>query len=169
MTKPVAPVLVIAMLAVLTLGLLPDRTAHAAGRTYVPQYIKEDKKKRNRRTEACRLVRLDRNEEDTSQRLWKQPLRLALPEAVQAEHGRITRVALGKVCQLTSTLQLQDILADLLLASQVCRVEARQRRRRRDGLREGAQGLVWPIGCDLRHEWSLQRGTGSVQYDRTIL
>ena len=72
MTKPVAPVLVIAMLAVLTLGLLPDRTAHAAGRTYVPQYIKEDKKKRNRRTEACRLVRLDRNEEDKNMCVYQR-------------------------------------------------------------------------------------------------
>ena len=72
MTKPVAPVLVIAMLAVLTLGLLPDRPAHAAGRTYVPQYIKEDKKKRNRRTEACRLVRLDRNEEDKNMCVYQR-------------------------------------------------------------------------------------------------
>ena len=72
MTKPVPPALVIAMLAVLTLGLVPDRTVHAAGRTYVPQYIKEDKKKRNRRTEACRLVRLDRNEEDKNMCVYQR-------------------------------------------------------------------------------------------------
>ena len=60
------------MLAVLTLGLVPDRPVHAAGRTYVPQYIKEDKKKRNRRTEACRLVRLDRNEEDKNMCVYQR-------------------------------------------------------------------------------------------------
>ena len=72
MTKPHAPLLVFAMLAVLILGLVPDRTAHAAGRTYVPQYIKDDKKKRNRRTESCRLVRLDRNEEDKNMCVYQR-------------------------------------------------------------------------------------------------
>ena len=72
MTKPRAPLLVIAMLALLTLGLVPDGTAHAAGWTYVPQYIQEDKKKRIRRTEACRLVRLDRNEEDKNMCVYQR-------------------------------------------------------------------------------------------------
>ena len=72
MTKPATPLLVIAMLAILTLGLVPDRTVHAAGRTYVPQYIKEDKKKRNRRSESCRLVRLDRNEEDKNMCVYQR-------------------------------------------------------------------------------------------------
>ena len=72
MTKPLAPVLVIAMLAVLMFGIVPDTTAHAAGRTYVPQYIKEDKKKRNRRSESCRLVRLDRNEEDKNMCVYQR-------------------------------------------------------------------------------------------------
>lgn len=72
MTKPRASLLVIAMLALLTLGLVPDGKAHAAGRTYVPQYIQEDKKKRNRRNEACRLVRLDRNEEDKNMCVYQR-------------------------------------------------------------------------------------------------
>lgn len=72
MTKLVAPVLVIAMLAVLMLGFVPDTTAHAAGRTYVPQHILEDKKKRNRRTETCRLVRLDRNQEDKNMCVYQR-------------------------------------------------------------------------------------------------
>ena len=72
MTNSYAPLLVIAMLAVLMLGLVPDKTAHAAGRTYVPQYIKEDKKKRNRRSESCRLVRLDRNEEDKNMCVYQR-------------------------------------------------------------------------------------------------
>ena len=72
MTKLHVPVLVIAMLAMLILGLVPDKTALAAGRTYVPQYIKEDKKKRNRRTETCRLVRLDRNEEDKNMCVYQR-------------------------------------------------------------------------------------------------
>ena len=59
MTKAVSHVLVLVLLTL----LIPDTAPQAAGRTYVPQYIKEDKKKRNRRTETCRLVRLDRNEE----------------------------------------------------------------------------------------------------------
>ena len=72
MTKPLAPLLVIAMLAVLMFTIVPDNTAHAAGRTYVPQFIKEDKKKRNRRTETCRLVRLDRNEEDKNMCVYQR-------------------------------------------------------------------------------------------------
>ena len=72
MTKPDVPLLVIAMLVLLTLGLAPDTAVHAAGKTYVPQYIKEDKKKRNRRTEACRLVRLDRNEEDKNMCVYRR-------------------------------------------------------------------------------------------------
>ena len=72
MTKPYAPLLVIAMLAVLMLGLVPDKTADAAGRAYVPPYIKEDKKKRNRRTETCRLIRLDRNEDDKNMCVYRR-------------------------------------------------------------------------------------------------
>ena len=72
MTKSYAPLLVVAILAVLMLGLVPDKTAHAAGRTYVPQHIKEDKKKRNRRSESCRLVRLDRNEEDKNMCVYQR-------------------------------------------------------------------------------------------------
>ena len=48
MTKAVSHVLVLVLLTL----LIPDTAPQAAGRTYVPQYIKEDKKKRNRRTET---------------------------------------------------------------------------------------------------------------------
>lgn len=50
------------MLVVALLALpLPDTAPQAAGRTYVPQQVLEDKKLRNAKTETCRLARLDRN------------------------------------------------------------------------------------------------------------
>ena len=50
------------MLVVALLALpAPETAPQAAGRTYVPQQVLEDKKLRNAKTETCRLARLDRN------------------------------------------------------------------------------------------------------------
>ena len=50
------------MIVVALLALpVPHTAPHAAGRTYVPQQVLEDKKLRNAKTETCRLARLDRN------------------------------------------------------------------------------------------------------------
>ena len=58
MTNAVASLLVIAMLSL----LVPDNAPFAAGRTYIPQQVLEDKKLR--KTETCRLARLDRNADE---------------------------------------------------------------------------------------------------------
>ena len=55
MTNACGPLLVFAMLSL----LVPDTSPLAAGRTYIPQQVLEDKKLR--KTETCRLSRLDRN------------------------------------------------------------------------------------------------------------
>ena len=60
MTKAVHPILLVAFLAL----PVPDAAPQAAGRTYVPQQVLEDKKLRNAKTETCRLARLDRNADE---------------------------------------------------------------------------------------------------------
>ena len=60
MTKAAHPMLVVALLAL----PVPDTAPQAAGRTYVPQQVLEDKKLRNAKTETCRLARLDRNADE---------------------------------------------------------------------------------------------------------
>ena len=60
MTKAARPMLVVALLAL----SVPDTAPQAAGRTYVPQQVLEDKKLRNAKTETCRLARLDRNADE---------------------------------------------------------------------------------------------------------
>ena len=49
---------------VLLVLLMPGTKPQAAGRTYVPQQVLEDKKLRNSKTETCRLARLDRNADE---------------------------------------------------------------------------------------------------------
>ena len=60
MTKAAHTMLVVALLAL----PVPDTAPQAAGRTYVPQQVLEDKKLRNAKTETCRLARLDRNTDE---------------------------------------------------------------------------------------------------------
>ena len=57
-TNAVGPLLVFIMLSL----LVPDTSPIAAGRTYIPQQVLEDKKLR--KTETCRLARLDRNADE---------------------------------------------------------------------------------------------------------
>ena len=58
MTNAVSPLLVFAILSL----LVPDTEPFAAGRTYIPQQVLEDKKLR--KTETCRLARLDRDADE---------------------------------------------------------------------------------------------------------
>ena len=60
MTKNICSLFVILLLVL----LMPDTKPQAAGRTYVPQQVLEDKKLRNSKTETCRLARLDRNADE---------------------------------------------------------------------------------------------------------
>ena len=58
MTNAAGPLLVFTMLSL----LVPYTSPLAAGRTYIPQQVLEDKKLR--KTETCRLARLDRNADE---------------------------------------------------------------------------------------------------------
>ena len=58
MTNAVGPLLVFTILSL----LVPDTAPFAAGRTYIPQQVLEDKKLR--KTETCRLARLDRDADE---------------------------------------------------------------------------------------------------------
>ena len=60
MIKAAQPILLVALLAL----PVPNAAPQAAGRTYVPQQVLEDKKLRNAKTETCRLARLDRNADE---------------------------------------------------------------------------------------------------------
>ena len=58
---------------------------------------------------------IDGNEEDARQRLWMEPLPLALPKAMQAEDRRIGRIALLSRRDAGRASSAQKSLADLRL------------------------------------------------------